>query len=481
MRIYFKDGHRDGDVYKLSPPGISIGREVDNDIILSLAGASRYHAKLIWKDDQWFIKDLESTNGTFLNGKRIELGKEHKIKNGDIFRIGTQVMCMAEKESDVPDPLPVFPDEQIPEEPLDFGHSDITFQDLQASKVDKSIVESIASDSDVFKQGLSNSEGLFNNKNKTEDIEPDDKSKHVGWLFYVVVLIAALVFVVGYLILDNMKVKRNKPTAKKTQQVGVPFLLRYEKQISSTEGTPNIFRFVMGIKDGKVTITRDDLRAGLRDKPTRKITDEQIKLLKRKIRETGFMHLAQPQKGNAPENRDVRQSLIVAFGKEFNSISIVNISAPSAFDDAVSVLEDFSATELNVPAISLTPEERMEEGLQAFRRAKMLFDNYKAENANLYKSLNLFTIAVENLGAFSPEPPEFQAAYEMKMQASRILREELAEHQRNANSFMRLKQYDEAVHEWRSILEKTPPGTKNHKIARKKIIQLEELIRSLGK
>ena len=479
MRIFFKDGHKDGDVYKLSPPGISIGREVDNDIILSLAGASRYHAKLMWKDDQWFIKDLESTNGTFLNGERIELGKEYKMKNGDVFRIGTQTMCLAEKESDVPDPIPIYKEDKTVTETPDIGHSDITFQDLQASNVEKESESTV--DTGVFNKDLGKSEDLFNKKNKVEESDIDDKRKHVGVLFYVTVVVIAIIFVLGYLVFDNMKMNKSEPHANKTRQIGVPFLLRYEKQISSTEDTPNIFRFVMEIKDGKVTITRDDLRAGLRDKPSRKITDEQIKSLERKIKETGFMHLAQPQKGNPPENKDVRQSLIIAFGKEFNSISIVNTSPPSAFDDAVTVLEDFSATELNVPAISLTPGERMEEGLQAFRRGKMLFDNYQAENANLYKSLNLFTIAVENLGAFSPEPPEFKAAYEMKMQASRILREELAEHQRNANSFMRLKQYDEAVQEWHSILEKTQPGTKNHKIARKKIIQLEERIRSLGK
>jgi pSer/pThr/pTyr-binding forkhead associated (FHA) protein len=479
MRIFFKDGHKDGDVYKLSPPGISIGREIDNDIILPLAGASRYHSKLIWKDNEWFIKDLGSTNGTFLNGEKIDLDKEYKIKNGDIFRIGTQTMCFAEKESDVPDPLPVYNVENI-SEPEEIGHSDITFENLSPSKDSNKEIESI--NADVFNKDLTNGENLFNKKNDSDAENPDNKRKHVGLLFYITVIIVAIFFVVGYLIIDNIKVNKNtQQNSKKSHSSGVPFVLMYEKQISSTENKPNIFRFVMEIKDGKVTITRDDLRAGLRDQPSRKITDEQIKSLERKIKETGFMNLDKPQKGNAPENQDVRQTLTVAFGNEFNSISIFNISPPRAFDDAVTVLEDFSATELNVPAISLTPEERMEEGIQAFRRAKMLFDNYQAENSNLYKALNLFTIAVENLGAFSPEPPEYKEAYEMKMQAGRILREELAKHQRNANSFMRLKQYDDAVQQWRSILEKTQPGTKNHKIARKKIIQLEERIRSLGK
>jgi hypothetical protein len=255
----------------------------------------------------------------------------------------------------------------------------------------------------------------------------------------------------------------------------------YEKETSTNENTPNIFRFVMEIKDNKVTIIRDDLQAGLRDSPSRDISDEQIKRLKEEIKDSGFMNLQQGQLGSASASGNSKQTLTVAFGREFNSITIRNMSPPRSFDDAVQVLEDFSARELNVPAISLTPEERRREGIDAFRRGKMLYNNYKAERGNLYQSIDLFKIAIENLGAFSPEPPEYRAACELKDTASRILKEQLGAHQRNANSFMRLKQYGSAVQEWREILDKTEPGSKNHKIARKKIIQLEELIRQIGK
>ena len=482
MKIFFKQGHKNGDVYTLSPPGISFGRELDNDIILSQAGASRYHSKLIWKNGEWYIRDLGSTNGTYLNGEKIEPEKDIKLKNGDIIRIGTQTMCFAEKPEDVPEIPPADKSDDASEP--DIGHSERTLEQTEASeksKVQNEKKKVIPTQASALGDMVFD-DSLFKAKEEEEKQKEKQTRKHAGILFYASVIAVAVLFVAGYLILDNLSepvhVNASDHVKKKT---GVPFLLLYEKETSTNEGKPNIFRFVMEIKDNKVTITRDDLQAGLRDSPSREISDEQIKRLKEEIKESGFMNLKQGQLGSASESGNSKQTLTVAFGREFNSITVRNMSPPRSFDDAVQVLEDFSATELNVPAISLTPEERRKEGIDAFRRGKMLYDNYKAERSNLYKSINLFKIAIENLGAFSPEPPEYRAACELKDTASRILREQLGAHQRNANSFMRLKQYDSAVQEWREILDKTEPGSKNHKIARKKIIQLEELIRQMGK
>ena len=73
MNLYFLNGTKKGEKWELVPPGICIGREVDNDIQLLIAGVSRYHAKIEYdQDGQWKILDLGSTNGTKVNGKKIE-------------------------------------------------------------------------------------------------------------------------------------------------------------------------------------------------------------------------------------------------------------------------------------------------------------------------------------------------------------------------------------------------------------------------
>lgn len=65
---------------------IRIGRKEDNQLPLDDSYVSNYHAKIFIKNNQIFIEDLGSTNGTILNGKRIN-GKV-PLKSGDDIAIG---------------------------------------------------------------------------------------------------------------------------------------------------------------------------------------------------------------------------------------------------------------------------------------------------------------------------------------------------------------------------------------------------------
>ena len=50
---------------------ITMGREASNDLIISDETVSSHHAKLSHRHRQWWLEDLQSTNGTFLNNERI--------------------------------------------------------------------------------------------------------------------------------------------------------------------------------------------------------------------------------------------------------------------------------------------------------------------------------------------------------------------------------------------------------------------------
>ena len=51
-------------------------------------GVSRKHARFFLVDTTWVVQDLSSTNGTYLNEKRITPGKTFIVQNGDIVRFG---------------------------------------------------------------------------------------------------------------------------------------------------------------------------------------------------------------------------------------------------------------------------------------------------------------------------------------------------------------------------------------------------------
>ncbi|WP_029523660.1 FHA domain-containing protein [Persephonella sp. KM09-Lau-8] len=62
--------------------GDTLGRQaVGSEIFKDFPTVSRKHAKISFENEEWFIEDLNSTNGTYVNGEKIK--EKRKIKTGD--------------------------------------------------------------------------------------------------------------------------------------------------------------------------------------------------------------------------------------------------------------------------------------------------------------------------------------------------------------------------------------------------------------
>lgn len=68
---------------------VSIGRNADNDVCLDDPTVSGLHAKIISFFRPTYIQDQRSTNGTFVNGKRVT---EQALQAGDVITVGTHKM-----------------------------------------------------------------------------------------------------------------------------------------------------------------------------------------------------------------------------------------------------------------------------------------------------------------------------------------------------------------------------------------------------
>ncbi|MDE2291110.1 MAG: FHA domain-containing protein [Elusimicrobia bacterium] len=55
----------------LDKPALTVGRKPDNDVVIDNPAISGHHCKIVLKGDTYYVEDLESTNGTFVNEKRI--------------------------------------------------------------------------------------------------------------------------------------------------------------------------------------------------------------------------------------------------------------------------------------------------------------------------------------------------------------------------------------------------------------------------
>jgi len=69
----------------LRKPIITIGRNTDNDVVLPPQYVSGHHGRLEQRGQTWHYTDLDSTNGTFVNGR---LAPSATLRAGDILRIG---------------------------------------------------------------------------------------------------------------------------------------------------------------------------------------------------------------------------------------------------------------------------------------------------------------------------------------------------------------------------------------------------------
>ena len=68
---------------------IIVGRSSDLDMVLVEDMVSRKHARITMQQDQIWIDDLGSTNGSFVNGEKI---KRARLKEGDRVLIGTSIL-----------------------------------------------------------------------------------------------------------------------------------------------------------------------------------------------------------------------------------------------------------------------------------------------------------------------------------------------------------------------------------------------------
>lgn len=66
--------------------GLTVGREDGNTIVVDLDNVSRRHAMVSNKDGKYFVKDLGSTNGTYLNDA--EIHEEQPLRTGDLVKVG---------------------------------------------------------------------------------------------------------------------------------------------------------------------------------------------------------------------------------------------------------------------------------------------------------------------------------------------------------------------------------------------------------
>ncbi len=88
-RLVVRRGPQPNQVFELKDDVINLGRDITNTISINDREVSRHHLRFARSSDGFSIEDLGSTNGTFINGKR--LSGSTFLKNGDMIGLGETV------------------------------------------------------------------------------------------------------------------------------------------------------------------------------------------------------------------------------------------------------------------------------------------------------------------------------------------------------------------------------------------------------
>ena len=110
-------GPHKGRVIPVSLPQFIIGRDSKCHLRPASQTISKRHCELLTRDDRWFVRDLSSTNGTFVNEDQVT--GEHELRDGDLLKVGpldfgVRIEVQAEKPTEVdkdtkaPQPTPAF-------------------------------------------------------------------------------------------------------------------------------------------------------------------------------------------------------------------------------------------------------------------------------------------------------------------------------------------------------------------------------------
>jgi len=92
-------------IYNLPQDNITLGRTSLCDVELADKSISRKHSEIVRDGEDYFLIDLKSGNGTFLNGKKIRALEKHLLRPNDLIKIEFFEICFLGVEDDLPKPV----------------------------------------------------------------------------------------------------------------------------------------------------------------------------------------------------------------------------------------------------------------------------------------------------------------------------------------------------------------------------------------
>jgi len=99
FKLIIRQGPSPGEEFELNPDQVIIGRESGVGFLIAAPGVSRNHARLLKRSEGYWIEDLGSSNGTFVNGIRLQ--DRIQLNHGDQISLGQTILLQYEVHAPV--------------------------------------------------------------------------------------------------------------------------------------------------------------------------------------------------------------------------------------------------------------------------------------------------------------------------------------------------------------------------------------------
>jgi len=185
-------GFNKGEVFPLEEDEVIIGRGEDNNIVLNIAEISRTHSALTRGEEGYIIKDLDSTNGTFVDKKKI--GEKYLLKPGDTIMLGDEIYLTYQADAD-------------PEETLVAPYpAEISAPDETAATPIPAAREEASYPAATLRQGKTAEENLSRS-------QVTEEKKGRSWLWAGIGCVVVIIFliVIGLIIFDYLNLYCTPP------------------------------------------------------------------------------------------------------------------------------------------------------------------------------------------------------------------------------------------------------------------------------
>jgi hypothetical protein len=461
MKLVYANGvQRDREV-EVSGPGVSFGREEDNDIVVNDEAASRYHAKVAPTDSGWEVKDLDSSNGVYLNDKKVD--GSAPLQDRDKIRIGAQEFIARGIGSAAPSGGTVSVSAP---EPVDS---------------DAPVVITVPADSAPSSFGDDEPAEVASEEAPAEKSADADAARRRRLLALTLALIVAVVVVGGLLLVPPAEPpKPVQPTENKNAPLNATFV-----KLTATQG--KVFRYELRLVGNDLTVVVDDVANGRHvTEGPEPISASRAKKLRDDLLAHALMRLS-PMAPMAPQqkhDRLERSMLVVQAGRKGNAIDVVNDIIPPPMEEAIMALEELAEDTFGFIAIPLTREEVMERASSLFTFAERAFAEQHVERGNLFRAEKAYRDVSVYLKGFSDRPEIYEQAYRKQIEAEELLNKTLKDHEFAARVALKVDEYQNALEHLHIIIDMMPDeGQQDDRVrrARNKMHEINVRLEKLKK